>query len=384
MTRRPAFVSHVAFNPASLPFPHSSLRAWFRQHKRNLPWRRTRNPYRIWISEIMLQQTQVQTVIPYYNRWLRQFPDIPSLAAAPYPRVLKAWEGLGYYSRAKNLHAAAKLVATRHDGKFPRDFAAVLALPGIGRYTAGAICSIAFGTRAPVLDGNVTRVLCRHHGIRQNARLPATRKHLWTLAETLLPQKQVGEFNEALMELGALICLPRNPRCEMCPLRRSCVAFKQNAQNHLPNLGKRAAARKVAQVAAIVRNDEAILLCRSRNTKLLADLWRLPFVETNPRESQKRIERKFAEKLRLSLRLLQPIATIHHSITTSRITLTAWKTAALMPFSTPSSHNGIEWKWCGARALLRLPVDAATKRILQLARQANESKRPTLGPRQAC
>jgi A/G-specific adenine glycosylase len=342
------------------------LRRWFRQHKRDLPWRQTRDPYRIWISEIMLQQTQVKTVIPFYERWMRQYPDLASLAAAPLARVLKTWEGLGYYSRAKNLHAAARKIAREQRGQFPRNFAEVLSLPGVGRSTAGAICSIAFGARAPVLDGNVRRVLCRVFGIRQNARAAPTQKRLWRLAESLLPAKNVGQFNESLMELGALVCRPQNPRCESCPLRDGCAARQAGAQSLLPNLGARAAARKVARAAVLARRRGKVLLCRNRNEKLLGDLWRLPFVETGPNETPARLQRRFADELCLWVRLWRPVATLRHCISTSRVTLTAWETGAGHNVVIGAPRNGIEWQWCDARALRRLAMDAATKRILQV------------------
>ncbi len=314
----------------------------------------------------MLQQTQVKTVIPYYERWMRQFPDVKTLAAAPFSRVLKAWEGLGYYMRARNLHAAAKLIVAQHAGKFPARFENVLALPGIGRYTAGAICSIAYDARAPILDGNVIRVLCRCFGIRDNARLPRTQKRLWALAESLLPDKNVGEFNESLMELGALVCQPQNPRCEICPLRRGCVAHKKGVQAALPNLSKRAAAKQILRAAVLVRHHGALLLCRDRSVKLLGALWRLPFVETRPRETRRLTEQRFAELFHVPVRLKRPIATVRHSVTTSRITLTAWETAADFRSLSPR-RNGFEWKWCNSSALNRLVVDAATNRILKLS-----------------
>src|ERR1044071_631229 len=202
---------------------HRDLQRWYRRHHRKLPWRETRDPYRIWVSEVMLQQTRVETVLDYYRRWLRVFPTLASLARAPQSRVLKLWEGLGYYSRARNLHRAAKLVADRARPpgaartarrSVPTTAKELRELPGIGRYTAGAIASIAFGQRAPAVDGNVARVLAR--GLGRTGRE-------WETADALLPDKTCGEFNQALMELGALVCVPVNPRCERCPMWTVCA-----------------------------------------------------------------------------------------------------------------------------------------------------------------
>src|ERR1035438_6680659 len=192
---------------------------WYRRHHRQLPWRATRDPYRIWVSEIMLQQTRVETVLPYYARWLRAFPTVHALAQAKDDRVLKLWEGLGYYSRARNLHRAARIVVREYDGKLPRTANGLRQLPGIGRYTAGAIASIAFGERVPLVDGNVARVFARIFAITTNVKAPRTMDKLWQLAEQLIPDRDPGDFNQALMELGALVCTPKNPRCDAWPPR---------------------------------------------------------------------------------------------------------------------------------------------------------------------
>ncbi|MCX6894473.1 MAG: A/G-specific adenine glycosylase [Verrucomicrobia bacterium] len=222
-----------------------ALLHWFAQNARNLPWRRTRDPYAIWVSEIMLQQTQVKTVIPYWERWLRELPDIAALAAAPPEKIHKLWEGLGYYTRVRNMQKAAQQIVADHAGQFPRDFDAILALPGVGRYTAGAICSIAFNQPTPILDGNVIRVLTRVFGIASDPREKQTNAHLWQLAEELVViaarrpcasrlTPRASHFNQSMMELGALICTPRNPQCEICPVKKLCVAHRENRIAELP------------------------------------------------------------------------------------------------------------------------------------------------------
>lgn len=247
--------------PATVNAFRRALPRWYRQHKRDLPWRRTRDPYRIWVSEVMLQQTRVEVVRDYYRRWLRALPSLESLARAPYSRVLKLWEGLGYYTRAKNLHRAAR----RARRSRPTMAAEWMELPGIGRYTAGAIASIAFGERAPVVDGNVARVFARVFGI------PATPKQLWSLAEALLPERNCGDFNQALMELGALVCKPVNPRCHVCPLRRVC-ATRGDA---LP-VRKQRRSRAMTQDVLFAQRGGRVLLRQRPPTGLLAGMWELP------------------------------------------------------------------------------------------------------------
>ncbi len=210
--------------------------AWQRAHGRHdLPWQRTRDPYRIWLSEIMLQQTQVATVVPYYDRFLAAFPDVAALAAAPEDRVLERWSGLGYYRRAHHLHAAAKMVVARHGGAFPRDPSAIAALPGIGRSTAAAIAAFAFGARAAILDGNVKRVLARHRGIGGYPGAPRVERTLWALAESLLPARGIETYTQALMDLGATICTRAAPRCAACPVAAGCVARRSGRAAELPS-----------------------------------------------------------------------------------------------------------------------------------------------------
>ena len=216
------------------------LLGWYRRHRRDLPWRvdraggRQPSPYHVLVSEAMLQQTQVATVIPYYNRFLERFPTIADLASAPEQDVLRMWQGLGYYSRARNLQAAAKRVVTEHGGELPRTVEGLLDLPGVGRYTAGAVASIAFDVPAPIVDGNVVRVLCRLDRIESDPRERETLALLWRRAEEILPKRQVGDFNSALMELGATVCTPRSPQCLICPVRANCAAFAAGVQETIP------------------------------------------------------------------------------------------------------------------------------------------------------
>ncbi len=254
------------------------LLAWHRRHGRHdLPWQRPRTPYRVWISEIMLQQTQVATVRPYFQRFVERFPDVQSLAAADLDEVLHLWSGLGYYARARNLHQAARRIVTDHGGRFPERFDAVLALPGIGRSTAGAILSLALDQRHPVLDGNVKRVLARHFAVTGWPGRAAVARRLWFLAETLLPEKHVADHNQALMDLGATLCTRRAPRCDHCPLADDCRAHAQGTVERLPEpRPRRKRPVKAVQMLLVREPGGGVLLERRPPTGLWGGLWSLP------------------------------------------------------------------------------------------------------------
>ena len=215
-------------------FPTPDLLRWFEAHRRDLPWRRTRDPYAVWISEIMCQQTRVATVIPYFERWMHAFPTVQSLAAASEDAVFRLWQGLGYYSRANNLRRAAKVVTEVHGGQFPRSKAELQKLPGIGPYTAAAIASIVFGEHVGVVDGNVLRVLARYYGIDDDIRLAKNTRQFWALADAVVADVTPGDANQALMELGSLVCTPRNPSCASCPASPGCHAFRTDSQHDFP------------------------------------------------------------------------------------------------------------------------------------------------------
>src|SRR5580658_9974888 len=253
---------------------------WFNAHARDLPWRRTSDPYAVFISEIMLQQTQVKTVIPYYERWMRALPSIGDFARARPERVLKLWEGLGYYRRARLAQAAARLIMEKHAGRFPEKFDEVLALPGVGRYTAGAICSIAFNQPVPILDGNVIRVLSRLLGLAGDPRSKIVNTKLWRAAQELVSASgEPSRLNQGMMELGALICLPRQPKCPACPLRRDCFALRHNRVEDFPTPSTRTAVTRRRFIALIV-SDGARLLVRRRPAGVVnAGLWEFPNVE---------------------------------------------------------------------------------------------------------
>lgn len=254
------------------------LLAWFDRHGRHdLPWQHPRTPYWVWLSEIMLQQTQVSVVIPYFQRFVDALPDLPSLARAPQDDVLALWSGLGYYARARNLHAAAKRCMELHEGELPRELHALTSLPGIGRSTAGAILSQAWGDAAPILDGNVKRVLCRLYGIDGWPGLPKVEKQLWVIAETLLPAARLADYTQAQMDFGATLCTRSDPACAICPLREHCVAFREGRVGELPSPkpGKPLPER-VAHMLIIEDGEQRVLLQRRAMTGVWAALWSLP------------------------------------------------------------------------------------------------------------
>jgi A/G-specific adenine glycosylase len=266
-----------AFHASARGFS-DSLIGWHARHGRHdLPWQRQRTAYRVWVSEIMLQQTQVATVVPYYERFMHRFPDVCTLAAAPLDDVLHLWSGLGYYARARNLHRAAVRIAEAHGGRFPGSFDAVADLPGIGRSTAGAILALSRAERFPILDGNVRRVLSRHFGIEGSASDRATLERLWNLADECTPAAHVDTYTQAIMDLGATVCTRRNPSCAACPVATTCVALRTDRQHQLPS-PKQARTRRLREVfmLAAVRDDGGVLLERRPESGVWGGLWCLP------------------------------------------------------------------------------------------------------------
>lgn len=305
---------------------HEALINWFEQHRVDLPWRRTNDPYAIWLSEIMLQQTQVTTVIPYYERFLTRFPTVQDLAAAPLHDVLKLWEGLGYYSRARNLHLAAQVVVEKFGGQFPANLEGLLSLPGVGRYTAGAIASLAYGLDAPVLDGNVIRILTRWFNITDDVSAASTKTALWDLAEQLVPTERAGRWNEGLMELGRLICTPRSPNCPACPVAAFCEAYQLGIQAERPVKQARAKTPHYDVTAAVITRDDGRILIAQRPTQgLLGGLWEFPGGKRDPGETLPDcLRREIREELDIEISVGGQIGVVRHGYTHFRITLYAF------------------------------------------------------------
>jgi A/G-specific adenine glycosylase len=337
---------------------------WFDQHARDLPWRRTRDPYAVWISEIMLQQTQVKTVIPYYERWMRALPTIANFARARSARVLKLWEGLGYYRRVRLAQTAARLIVDKHAGLFPEKFDEVLALPGVGRYTAGAICSIAFHQPAPILDGNVIRVLSRLLAIAGDPRSKAVKTKLWRAAEALvIAGGDPARLNQAMMELGALICLPRRPQCPACPLRRDCLALRRQRVEEFPTPARRAAVTQRRFIALVVRDGARLLVRRRPASVVNAGLWEFPNVEVD-------VNTKNLQPLVAPFEIMArtPFFRVRHSITRYRILLEAYR--AQLPAGPSSAAARAAWKT--AAQLKRLPFTSAHRKVLRKAQESDE------------
>ncbi len=320
------------------------LLKWFEANARFMPWRETRDPYLIWISEIMLQQTRVSAVMPYYQRFTKRFPDIRSLAASPLDTVLKHWEGLGYYSRARNLHKAAREVCQSYSGQLPKTAERLQSLPGIGRYTAGAISSIAFNEPEPVLDGNVIRVLCRLFCIRENPNQTKTKNQLWDIMQELLPPRRPGDFNQAMMELGATVCLPKSPACESCPLVSLCHARRQNLQNDLPQKTPSKPLPHYSIAAAVIWKNGKILIDRRKPDGLLGGLWEFPGGKRKGRESLRNTAiREVKEELGIDIAVIRPLTRVNHAYSHFRITLHAFECRHISGRPRPIACDTCKW-----------------------------------------
>lgn len=351
-----------------------ALLAWYRRHKRAMPWRETRDPYRVWVSEIMLQQTQVATATPYYVRFMERFPSVTALARASQQEVLAAWSGLGYYRRARMLHEAAGVVVREHAGQVPSDPTAFAALPGVGRYTLGAVLSIGFGLTLPVLDGNVARVLSRLTGRPLAVKRPADAKVLWDMAEQLMPRGRgahprtrrsgspdpvPGDWNQALMELGATVCTPRSPRCSACPVRAQCVAYATGQQESLPPAAERRAAVKVRRAIAVVWHRGRLLVAR-RTGAHLDGLWEPPGVELERGDHARArlLEVLRALGVRATLRVTR--TQLKHTITHHAITVQVWR--GTLTGAVPRAGAALRWVAPDDR---RLALSALARRVAE-------------------
>lgn len=274
---------------------------WYEKNKRALPWRENTDPYSVWISEIMLQQTRVDTVIEYYRRFMERFPTIQALARGSLDEVLKLWEGLGYYTRARNLHRAAREILGKRKGMFPEDYEEVLALPGIGKYTAGAIMSIAFNKAYPAVDGNVLRVVSRLFLLEKDVANQGVKQEIEAMLNAFFPEGRASDFTQSLMELGALVCLPSSPKCHLCPVNKDCKAFENNRQNDLPLRQKKPRQKKVNRYIALIQRDDQILMNKRSAQGLLGGLWEFPGVEEKNKDDFRRgFEKEYGLEIALS------------------------------------------------------------------------------------
>lgn len=341
---------------------------WYNKHKRAFPWRGHRDPYAVWISEIMLQQTRVETALPYFKKWMKLFPTVRALANASEREVLNAWEGLGYYSRARNFHKAAKIVVEKYGGKLPRDVDELRKLPGIGRYTAGALASIIYGMDEPALDGNLKRVYARLFDVKKPVNSTEGEKLLWKIAHENLPKGKAAEFNQALMDLGARVCTPKNPRCEVCPIARDCKAKARGVQHLRPvKLAKKIVPHYVHVAAVIVEriNKSLYALMAKRPSKgLLAGMWEFPNarVEGEPAEELAAALRA-AYRLNVRMkRMVNPLVVVEHTYSHFKVTVNAFRCGL------SKTATGDHLKWIRLNDLEKYPmgkVDRAIARKLK-------------------
>lgn len=359
-------INRAAPNPSSpkpareLSKARAALLRWFDRNRRDLPWRHTRDPYAIWVSEIMLQQTRVDTVTRYYDRFLERFPTTHALASASEDDVLSAWSGLGYYRRGRLLHQGVREVVARYGGEVPRSAEDRLSLPGIGRYTAGAIGSIAFQLAEPIVDGNVARVLSRVHGIDTPLGRADTERRLWEHASRWVQGSRPGDLNQALMELGATVCMPRSPVCDRCPLRTSCVARRTDQVEALPLPRKKVAAREV-QWVALLASSKRDGLCLMRGDKnLFGGLWNLPMAEGDGRARALRLMKDLKLAGTLSAR---SVAKVQHVLTHRRMQVQLWRVER----ATYEQSAGLRTQ--STRELGALGISRLTLKLLEAAHE---------------
>ena len=349
-----------------ISFPSQELVNWYEDHKRDLPWRATRDPYAIWISEIMLQQTRVDTVIPYYQRWMEAFPDVKSLAEADQQKVLKVWEGLGYYSRARNAHQAAQSIVSEYGGTFPDKPDQIAKLRGIGPYTTAAISSIAFDQDLAVVDGNVIRVLSRYFHIEEDIRRPKVVKEIQHLADSILLKGDSGRFNQAMMELGATVCKPKQPLCLECPISSHCLAFREASVERLPY---KSPAKKIPHhtiSVGIILNEKGNILIAQRPEKaMLGGLWEFPGgkVETGEKPEEALV-RELREEIGVDVEIVEFFHSLDHTYSHFKITLMAWIVKIVEGEPKPNSAQGI--RWVNPAELVDYPFPKANRQLTLL------------------
>jgi len=336
--------------------------AWqLREGRHGLPWQRTKDAYRVWLSEIMLQQTQVATVIPYFERFLERFPDVVSLAEAPEDDVMQLWAGLGYYARARNLHRAAKQVVELHGGQFPDDFESIHALPGVGRSTAAAISAFAFGQRKAILDGNVKRVFARHFGVEGDVKSKPVEDQLWLVAEKQLPKSDIESYTQGLMDLGATLCKRTQPSCLLCPVGKTCVAFKQGRADELPGKGRRKKVPHRETRMLVILHKEDVLLEKRPPTGIWGGLWCLPEATV-----EKDAVDVLAKKHRLKGRVVRELDRVEHGFTHYSLTIFPVE-LAVAKVDLAAMKPGL--MWVSIHEATSAAVPAPVKRILEVLRQ---------------
>jgi A/G-specific adenine glycosylase len=358
----------------TLPVPDSiaqKLIAWFKAHQRDLPWRRNPTPYAVWVAEIMAQQTRLETILPYFQRWMASFPTIEDLGVASQQDVLNLWEGLGYYSRARNLHKAAQIVAQDHEGELPDNVQALRALPGIGRYTAGAIASIAFGMDEPAVDGNVKRVLARVFRVEEPVDSTRGEKRIWALASEHLPSGQAGDYNQALMELGATVCLPGNPNCAQCPIQGDCQAYTAGRQAEYPHKKPKTKIPHHRVTAAVIRKGKHVLIAQRAQDDMFGGMWEFPGGKQEEDESLKScLKREIKEELGVKIKVSEEIGVFSTTYTHFSVTLHAFK--CQLDGGRPRPVEVDDLRWVTVDELDGFPMSKLDRLISQELQKSNQ------------
>jgi A/G-specific adenine glycosylase len=357
------------------------LRRWYASNARDLPWRRSRDPYRVWVSEIMLQQTQVATVQSYFERFVEAFPSVEALAAADEEQVLRLWEGLGYYRRARQMHQAAKTIVAQHGGRFPHDPEAVHRLPGIGRYTAGAILSIALDQRVPILEANTMRLFARLLAFDGDPTTAGGSNLLWTMAEAVLPQNEVGSFNQALMELGSEVCRLRSPRCDECPVAPLCRARAEGRQHRIPPPKRKPTVIARREAAVAVLHGGRVLIVRQGDGGRWAGLWDFPRFEISQRgepAQRREIVDQIARLTGLSIAVEEHLMTVKHGVTRYRITLECYRARciddeAALRVAPSETTDDSAYRWVRPAALGEYPLNTTGRQLARAVQSAQRS-----------
>jgi A/G-specific adenine glycosylase len=338
---------------------HTQLLRWFKKNGRDLPWRKTKDPYAIWVSEIMLQQTQVDTVIPYYQKFLKSFPIVHHLAKANLSKILKVWEGLGYYSRARNLHRASKIIVNHFQGKIPNNLRDLLSLPGIGRSTAGAILSFAYNKEAPILDGNVKRVLSRLFAISGSK--AKTERLLWGISEFLIPKGRSNPFNQALMDLGSMPCTPKDPQCPHCPLQNFCKGKASGDPERYPTKGSKKRIPHINAISAVIKRDGKVLLNRRPPKGLLGGLWEFPnwtIEEKRRLRLRLRLRNHIKKEMGMNVKIKESIGTFHQTYSHFKLTLQTYHCQAI--------NRNEKGRWIPIKNLHLFPMSRIHRRIAEM------------------
>jgi len=352
----------------------SKLLAWYNKNKRDLPWRDCGDPYKIWLSEIMLQQTRVDQAMPYYKRFIDHFPTVYDLAEADQQEVLKVWEGLGYYSRARHLHDAAKLVADEFDGQVPDNWKEINKLKGVGPYTAAAVLSIAYQKKHAVVDGNVIRVLSRYYGIEDDVRSSRTKNTIQEYADDLIPEDRPGDFNQALMELGAMVCTPANPNCANCPLQANCVAYKTAKTEEIPykSPAKKRPHHQIG-VGIIFNEDGEVLISLRREDVMLGGLWEFPGgKQENDEDMENTVKRELKEELGVEVSIRKPFMKLDHAYSHFKITMHAY--LCDLEAGTPEPKSSQEVRWIPIGELADYPFPKANRRLTEKLMNLNKGQ----------